>query len=66
MWRDIPAIKFRSPLQVTKVIVFSNGESYPVCPRCKITIEREYMRFCDRCGQRLSWKNFGKTIVMFK
>lgn len=29
---------------------------YPVCPRCKRTFEREYQKFCDRCGQRLAWK----------
>lgn len=29
---------------------------YPVCPRCDQTFEREYQRFCDRCGQRLAWR----------
>ena len=31
---------------------------YPVCPRCGITMEREYQHFCDRCGQQLDWSAF--------
>ena len=23
---------------------------YPVCPYCKLTLDREYQHFCDRCG----------------
>lgn len=29
--------------------------SYPVCPCCGITLEREYQLHCDRCGQALAW-----------
>jgi transcriptional regulator with XRE-family HTH domain len=32
--------------------------TYPVCPRCKATIDREYQSYCDRCGQKLCWKNY--------
>lgn len=47
---------FRTPFHVRQILVFPNGDSYPICPRCKCTVDREYMRFCDRCGQRLKWK----------
>ncbi len=41
------------------------GEAaYPVCPRCSITLEREYQAFCDRCGQRLDWEGFEDAAVM--
>lgn len=46
---------FRSPMQVDKIILHKSGDSYPICPRCDCSLDREYMRFCDRCGQRLSW-----------
>ena len=63
---DIPAVEFRNPLQVTRKIIFSNGYEFPICPRCKITIEREYMSFCDRCGQRLNWKGYSKAVIIRK
>lgn len=37
--------------------------SYPVCPKCERTLNREYQLFCDRCGQALSWKYFGRAAV---
>ena len=48
------AITYRIPLPVTKVIAFTST-TYPVCPRCDLSLDREYMSFCDRCGQRLNW-----------
>lgn len=51
----IPAYLYRIPLPVCKVVVYCSGDSYPVCPRCDCTIDREYMNFCDRCGQCLAW-----------
>lgn len=51
-------ISYRKPLQVTQIVQFSDGNSYPRCPRCNCTIEREYMRYCDRCGQCLEWNAF--------
>ena len=49
------AVSYRLPLPVTKVLQLTNGTSYPVCPRCQSTMDREYMNFCDRCGQKLLW-----------
>ena len=57
--------KFRLHLTVTEYILFHDslcGESiYYVCPRCGITLDREYQAFCDRCGQRLDWKEIDKA-----
>lgn len=58
------AISYRIPLEVRVVVMYPNGISFPECPRCKETIEREYMRFCDRCGQKLGWKNFDHAVVL--
>ena len=59
---DSKEISYRLPLAVQEVLVFSNGASYPVCPKCCLTLEREYMNFCDRCGQKLDWKEFENAV----
>ena len=55
---------YRLPLTVQKVLVLPSGYSYPVCPKCGLTLEREYMNFCDRCGQRLDWREYKKAVVI--
>ena len=58
--------QYRLPLAVTEYIVYHDtfgGESvYYVCPRCGITLDREYQAYCDRCGQRLDWKRINKAV----
>lgn len=52
---------YRWPMQVTEIMVFTSifgDRGYYVCPRCKITLERDFMGFCDRCGQRLDWQGY--------
>lgn len=60
----IKAVSYRIPLPVTKVIVYTGGISYPICPRCAMGLEREYMSFCDRCGQKLNWDLFEHARVV--
>lgn len=55
-------ISYRLSLMVTEIIIYADGYTYPVCPRCKNTLEREYQSYCDRCGQKLNWDNFDKLI----
>ena len=55
---------YRLPLPVRAVLRLSGGDCYPICPRCGETFEREYMRFCDRCGQRLGWEFFALAEVV--
>ena len=57
------AITYRVPLPVTKVIALTNT-TYPLCPRCNLSLEREYMSFCDRCGQKLNWDLFEHAKVI--
>ena len=54
----IDPVSYRLPLPITEVVVLKSGSCYPRCPRCELSIDREYMNFCDRCGQRLEWREF--------
>ena len=49
---------YRFPMEVTEKFSYKEKYNYPICPRCKITLEREYQSFCDRCGQALNWHNY--------
>lgn len=58
---------YRFPMAVTQCCGYNSWfgfTSYPVCPHCKNTFEREYQAFCDRCGQKLSWKGFDKAELI--
>lgn len=63
------ALRFRMPMQVRQIRCFRGFEGrflgFPVCPQCGITMERKYQAYCDRCGQRLGWKGFGKAAILF-
>ena len=59
---------YRKGMLVNEVMVFETcfGKTgYYVCPRCKITMDREFMSFCDRCGQKLDWKNYRKAKIVY-
>lgn len=56
---------YRLKMPVTEVMLFPDGNGYYLCPRCHVTMEREFMNFCDRCGQRLGWKGYKKATVVY-
>ena len=57
-------LSYRIPMPVKEVLLFSSGDSYPICPRCDEPTDREYMHFCDQCGQRLSWVHFNSATIV--
>ena len=62
----VTAVSYRIPRAVTKVIAYAPEHTfYAVCPRCKRSMERDYMSFCDRCGQKLNWDlfDFAKIVT---
>lgn len=59
-------VTYRTARDVTEVMQFPDGDEYAICPRCKITLEREYQKFCDRCGQKLNWHSYDKATVIKK
>lgn len=56
-------ISYRYQMEVTEVRLFRSGTSYAVCPRCDASLEREYMQFCNCCGQYLGWKRFNQAVT---
>ncbi|MGI6019821.1 MAG: hypothetical protein ACOX8M_13745 [Marvinbryantia sp.] len=58
-------VKYRMEVPVTEVRVFLSGDAYYICPRCGITLEREFMSYCDRFGQHLGWRNYEKAKVVY-
>lgn len=59
--QDKYELSFRRPMAVTEAVLFARDPSpYPRCPRCHLTMDREYVSFCDRCGQKLDWSFFGR------
>ena len=62
--RPVSEAAFRRPMAIVAIKQFGSGETYPVCPRCRITMEREYQRYCDRCGQYLDWSNYDEAQIV--
>lgn len=60
----LDAITYRTTLPVTRVMVYFDDTAYPLCPRCASALEREYVFFCDQCGQKLGWKVFPYARVV--
>lgn len=59
---------YRKDMLVNEVMVFDawfGQTGYYVCPRCKITMDRVFVSFCDRCGQKLDWKYYRKAKVVY-
>lgn len=57
------AESYRVPMAVTQLRVYS-WKLYYICPRCGITLEREFMAYCDRCGQCLDWEYYEKAMIV--
>lgn len=60
---------YRIAMPVREVLVYQSawtGETgYYVCPRCHIALEREFVSFCDRCGQNLDWGDYKNTTILY-
>lgn len=63
--KPVTAESYRTPMRVTQLKKY-RATAYYICPRCNITMEREFMAYCDRCGQCLCWKNYRKAMVLLK
>ena len=60
-------IGWRVPMLVTELKVFPECRGQPayyVCPRCGLSMEREFMSFCDCCGQWLDWRTYQNVKII--
>lgn len=59
------AISYRIARPVTQQLYYPSMDScFSICPRCDMAIEREYMQFCDRCGQKLNWEQLENAEII--
>lgn len=60
---------YRRPMRVNEVMMFPSSATeengYYVCPNCKVTLEWEFMDFCDRCGQKLDWEDYKNAKIIY-
>ena len=56
------AVRHGIPMPVTQVRLYPTA-AYSVCPNCRTTLDREFVAYCDRCGQRLSWNGYGRATA---
>ena len=54
----ISLLQMRRP----KEVKVRNG--YSVCPTCGALGHTDYARYCNKCGQRLSWNEFYKLAFL--
>ena len=59
------SVLYRTPMQVKEILVyngnmyeFNSKAVYPICPRCDVSMEYDYQRYCSCCGQKLSWVHY--------
>ena len=57
---------YRSAMRIKEAMILGDGYVYYCCPRCKITLDREFISFCDRCGQRLDWAKYERAKLRCK
>ena len=63
--RVLPLSDPRLPMSVVESRFVCGLGCYPVCPYCKLTLDREYQHVCDRCCQELDWKDYSNAIIIF-
>lgn len=52
---------YRVPMMVKDMVSFYHfpeDNVYYRCPRCQELLPREFMAYCDRCGQCLDWREY--------
>lgn len=57
-------LTYRIPMKVTDVMVFPRwpvDDIFYRCPRCQKLLNREFMAYCDCCGQCLDWRDYKKA-----
>ena len=62
------SVSYRYPMLVRELKIFPctiPEDSYYVCPRCRVTLDREFVKYCDRCGQCLDWSKWDNPTIIY-
>lgn len=57
-------LSYRMPMKVKDATIFPRfplDDIYYHCPRCQRLLDREFMAYCDCCGQCLDWRDYRKA-----
>ena len=57
-------LSYRLPMKVKELFVIPRwpmDDAFYRCPRCQRLLEREFMAYCDYCGQCLDWNGYRKV-----
>ena len=57
-------LSYRMPMMVKDMLIFRRypeNDIYYRCPRCQKLLDREFMAYCDCCGQCLDWSEYRKA-----
>ncbi len=59
------AVTYRQKLPINEIKLYEKENSiYALCPRCRATIERDYLNYCSCCGQKIDWKNWTNAQIV--
>ena len=58
------AVTYRKRAPVTQIQRYISGACFSLCPRCGKCLDREYMRYCSLCGQRLDWRSLETAQII--
>ena len=60
----------RSIAMFVNTVYCKNSEIFstytPICPYCNTLLQNDWQRYCENCGQKLSWKHFIKSKVVIQ
>lgn len=63
----LTALRLYLPMPVTRRLLFSTStgpSSFPICPNCNHSMDRDFQCCCDRCGQHLDWTHYKNAEVV--
>ncbi len=58
-------VSYRAAMRIKEAILFSDGYVYYCCPRCNVTLDREFVSYCDRCGQKIDWEKHRQAKLRY-
>ena len=57
-------VTYRVPMMVKDMLIFRRypeNDIYYRCPRCQKLLSRDFLAYCDSCGQCLDWRGYRKA-----